>query len=140
MVEDNYPPNLFKLATNKPTAEEDELYFDKHKESICEVCIDEHGGNGSFPNLLCNGRWCEEMIDMHRDNNPNEVEEAMKEHGLNPDVVAVFSKKVNGDELIAINEHYNEAMLRRILMEKFSKEIQTECKDAEEERLEAEKK
>lgn len=67
-------------------------------------------------------------------------EKTMKENNTNPDVLAVFGSKVKGDELVVIDRHFDEAMLRRILMEKFSKEIQIDCNDAEAKRLEAEEK
>jgi hypothetical protein len=79
------PSHHIKLAPKEVATDED--YFEKHQDEICGSCEEAHGCNGSYPDSLCEGRWCEEMVDEHKDANLNEMEETMN---INNNVLEVF--------------------------------------------------
>ena len=114
------------------------------QEAICKMCEDEYSCNGSHPDSMCEGRWCDEMLDSYLDDHPeiklNEKESNMKDNGIDSNVLAVFGDKVKGNELVVIDRHFTEQMITQIVMEVHHKEIQAACKDIEAKRLKEEAK
>ena len=65
-------------------------------------------------------------------------EDKMGKTVIDADVKAEFGKE-DGDTLVNVNDHLNDAMIRRYVMKTNHKEIVKECNDIEKKRLEAEK-
>ena len=129
---------------NKTTSISDDEYFEKHKDELCESCKDLYDVNGSHPDSLCEGRFCDEMIDMHRHDNPNEEENNMN---INSSIRTVFVKEGGADFALVeklqtnfgneIDENFTGLINLRINKELYTDEIKR-LDDIEAKRLEKE--
>ena len=146
--------NRFKLTykpkttkENKTTSIPDDEYFEKHKDELCESCKDLHNVNNSHPNSLCEGRFCNEMLDTHKHDNPNEEES--NNMNINSSIRKVFveedkagfdivekMQKVFGGEIV---EDFTGAMILRNNKPEYIAEIKR-LDDIETKRLKEEAK
>ncbi|MCK5617052.1 hypothetical protein KAR91_85105 [Candidatus Pacearchaeota archaeon] len=111
------------------------------QEKVCEFCRDHYDLPSGSVYFMCEGRFCEEAMELYLEDNNLKLKEEddMAELNVNKNVMAVFGGNVTGNELEVINRHYTNDMLQQIVMKKHSKEVQAACVTAQKE-LDAEKK
>lgn len=129
----------YRPISNKPIKRkeeemaETEVDIDDIHEDVCDFCRS-HFETSSH----CEGSGpCDEALDMYlEDNNLTlKQEDKMGKTIIDKDVKAEFGKE-EGDTLINVSDHLDDAMIRRYVMKANHKEIAKECNDIEKKRLE----
>lgn len=103
----------------------------------CFEDIFKAGGCGNWASegdIDCSGTTCEDCIlsnsNIHEIKKYLSKENNMKENNINKNVLEVFGD-LSAKEVVIIDRHFTDEMLKVIMMKQFSGEIKTACDEAE---------